>query len=167
MPASEASDYDLDMTGIVHMVHPSDNSIVFASDENMADHCGVVDFEWDSVEGASYYRLKILHYRGSDHPDGFGLLGTVADETTSETYHWFSVPVSGEHEYYQLSLEAFNSEDVLLSYYFKTRQNGYNWRYTFRVLGLRHSVGDINIDCRVDMVDFAILAKHWLENTAD
>ena len=29
-----------------------------------------------------------------------------------------------------------------------------------------YPVGDLNHDCRVDFLDLAILAEHWLESTA-
>ncbi len=162
LPGAEAGNYDLDMAEVIHLIHPWDNTNEWHGYH--AEHCGRIDFQWESLVGAAYYEVKLERFRSGTHPDGYGRIETIHLADQGDTEFSIKLPVSFENEHYQFRLRGFNSSNEFLGEFMWGEQSSYGWDYRFRILGDRRPIADINGDCHVNMIDLSILARHWLES---
>jgi hypothetical protein len=159
---AEAADYELASRMLLHLVEPWDNR--FTAESNMVYNCEPFAFAWEAVPGATKYQVMLTSYRDSEHPAGFGYIGTLEDLWTTELSYDPALAPSAELEHYQFYLTGYNDADELLGALNFVFPDGYGIDYRFKVCG-SCSRADINRDCRVNMRDLAILAEEWLVDT--
>jgi hypothetical protein len=158
-----AGNFELQAEQIMHMTEPFDNRQILTTIRDIPHHCLPLTIQWDPVPGATEYRVMIVRTRDFDHPDGYGQIETVLDETLSGLQLYPILPSTQTLEHYELFIRAYNASQEEIGTMEITRQDGASWQYLFKMCG-RCSIADLNRDCQVTMPDLAILAEHWMED---
>jgi hypothetical protein len=108
------------------------------------------------VDGIDHYHV-LIKIDGSD--------GTTAlSVNTTETSVRPDLEPLAAGEHYWFMIYAYNASDELLGYTMHAVKNTYGWGFNFQVCPSCVR-GDINRDCRVNMLDLAELAESWLVDT--
>jgi hypothetical protein len=159
---STAAVYELASRTLLHLVEPWDNR--FTTESNMSYNCEPFRFAWEAVPGATKYQVMLRSYRDSEHPAGYGYIGTLDDFWTTELSYDPTLAPSAELEHYQFYLTGYNDTNELLGALMIVFPGGYGMDYRFKVCP-SCARADINRDCRVNLLDLAILAEEWLVDT--
>jgi hypothetical protein len=163
---AEAMAYDIPVERIVHLLEPQDNGQILEYSQAYWQ-CPGTRFEWEPLVGAVKYRVKIDTYRDGTHPSGWGFEAIVLETEVTDPTYTPDVPVLPELLHYQMTIAGYNAADEMLGSYwysFAGVYTGYGFDYRFKVCP-SCARADINRDCRVNLLDFAILAEEWLVDT--
>jgi hypothetical protein len=158
-----AGNFELQAEQVIHMMEPFDNRQVLTTVRDIQHHCLPLTIAWDPVPGATSYRVMIVRTRDFDHPDGYGQIETVIDETLAGLQYSPFLPSAPTLEHYELFIKAYNASQEEIGTVQITRKDGATWQYLFKMCG-RCSIADLNRDCQVTMPDLAIFAEHWMED---
>lgn len=158
-----AGNFELPAELVMHLREPFDNLQTMTTIYDIPHHCLPMTIQWDPVPGATSYRVMIVRTRDFDHPDGYGQIETILDETLSGLQLYPTLPMTQPLEHYELFVRAFNASQEEIATVLITRGGGVSWQYLFKMCG-RCSIADLSRDCQVTMPDLAILAEHWLED---
>jgi hypothetical protein len=166
LSGAEAMDYALPVDHIVHLLEPQDNGFIF--EERISSICRGTGFSWAAPPDVVSYRFKLDIYRDLDHPNGYGFEASVLNFLLSDTSYKPELPELPELTHFELEIRGYNGSGAELAYimrsFWANGGVGYGGDYRFKVCPSCVR-GDINRDCVVNMLDFAILAAEWLTNT--
>jgi len=154
----QARHYDLSAAKLMHLLEPWDNDELFPylPMAHYPDLCPGTKFSWEPVDGIDHYHVLIK----IDGSDGTTVLSVNTTETSLRPY----LEPSAAGEYYWFMIYAYSASDGLLGYTMRTDDRTYGWGFNFKVCPSCVR-GDINRDCRVNMLDLAELAEYWLVET--
>ena len=163
---AQAGAHDIPIQKILHLLEPQDNGQILEDSEGYPQ-CRGTRFEWEPLLGAVKYRIKIDTYRDGTHPSGYGFVAPVLDTEVTDPTYTPDLPALPEMIHYEMTIKGSNAADETLGQYrysFAGAHSGYGFDYRFKVCA---SCGraDINRDCRVNLLDLAILAEEWLLDT--
>ncbi|NLH15530.1 MAG: hypothetical protein GX455_03015, partial [Phycisphaerae bacterium] len=163
---AEAMDYDLPVKQIVHLLEPLDNGWIL--EDRISRICPGSGFSWAASPEVVNYRFKLDIYRDSEHPGGYGLEASVVNLLLSDTSYMPVLPELAELTHFELVIRGYNASSEELALTIRTYRvgdsTGYGWDVRFKECPSCVR-GDINRDCMVNMLDFAILAEEWLMDT--
>jgi len=133
MTPEERDDHTLDMTKVIHMTGPWDNTQVSSSGVYPEHQPGIL-FKWDAVTGASDYLFEVERYRSSSHPSGFGYIDTPLSIVVTETQNVVSLTNSDPNEFYRATILARNASGQTIGEIYRMFEGGgYGWDYRFTV----------------------------------
>ncbi|NLH16578.1 MAG: hypothetical protein GX455_08365 [Phycisphaerae bacterium] len=158
----EAGSYDLHLFAVTHLLTPWDNRQLHGPD--LHTHCPRTEITWEPVDGAVEYLVAVYSWRDEEHPDGGGYVDQVVFTRIQETSYVLDLPPLPDLMHYELLVGAFSATNNL-SYYGQVYQDGSS-RSTYEFKVCPSCVrADVSQDCRVNMLDLAILAEEWLMDT--
>ncbi len=151
----QARNYDLNAPKLMHLLEPWDNTEVLTS-FNYLPLCQGTEFSWEPVDGTDHYHVLIK----IDGSDGTSVVNVNMTETSLRPD--LEPLAAGEH--YWFMIYTYNASDELLGYTMHAVKNTYGWGFNFQVCPSCVR-GDINRDCRVNLLDLTELAESWLMDT--
>jgi len=126
--------YDISTQQIIHLSSPWDNNgIDFSTFDPYPSHRSPVEFQWDSVPGASEYRIAIWRCRDASHPDGWGIIDIPVHESIQGNTYLATLDTSSNLQHYQFSVSAYSPTQTYLGNYLTTYTNGIGWDYGFKI----------------------------------
>ncbi|MCP4263433.1 MAG: LamG domain-containing protein [Planctomycetes bacterium] len=135
---AQRTNYNMDLQQTIHMTSPWDNDAIgphtYPGDPYPEHNSRRLDFIWDTVPGATQYRIDIFIYRDPDHPDGYGRIGSVVNSYVQGTSFFASLDFSNEFQHYQASILAYGSGGNVLGHFEIAYENGHGWDYRFKVV---------------------------------
>ena len=134
----EAYNLDVPMKQVIHMISPQDNNAVEPSvgrgTDVIYEHEGDVYFEWEPLDGAVNYDLKIDIYQDADENSSYKFLTNELTATAIENSYLAQLPLSEQGEHYEARLDAYNKAGDKIGMYVVTYKNGYGYDYRFKVI---------------------------------
>ena len=125
---------DIDCIVHIHLTSPFDNSTSYGESPDTSGvyktHTPNVLFQCDAVpEAESYYFGVWRYFTNGDPPESVGW------EMTTNTEHTFNdLPLSGDNDYYLLSMSAFNGDSENIGNVSIVYDNGFGYSYPFKVI---------------------------------
>jgi hypothetical protein len=137
IPRNECCAHDVDLWQIMHLTRPWDNSLVeFPTghgDDTYPRHPSPLTFAWEPLPAAASYELRVGESRNPDHPDGYGHIRWVLNETSAATPFTADLEASAPGTHYELELYARDAGGGRVGQIMTTFTNGHGWDYRFRV----------------------------------
>ena len=122
---------DIEIEKIIHLIAPMDNSKFFQFAPPYPEHSPPISFRWEPVEGATQYQVHIDKYRDGNHPDGYGRIGSVANESVQGVSYIIDIDPSEQHEHYEFYIEAWGPTERV-GHFMITYEGGTGWDYRFK-----------------------------------
>jgi hypothetical protein len=143
MSPDERVSFDIGLVQRIHMTSPWDNDAVnpltydptsYPAAE-FPEYSGSLNFAWDAVPGATQYQIKISLSRDPyDHPDGYGRVGYVVDESVQGTSFSIILAPSEDLYHYGAAIFAYGPDGDLLGDFHISYPSGHGWDYRFKVV---------------------------------
>jgi hypothetical protein len=129
------TDYNItiELEKIIHLIQPWDNNNFIDLMPPYPEHNSQIIFEWEPITGSTSYRIFIGKYRDSEHPEGYGNLGTVLLEYIQSSKYFINLEPSNQYEHYEFNVRAFN-DFGRNGLYMTTYNGGHGWDYRFKIV---------------------------------
>ena len=127
---AEAASYDLNVSKIIHLTKPFDNSGYASWTPPYTQHDSPLSFQWDPITGATRYDISIAKY--GDSPYSF--MEYVIQQSTTSTSIECTLTSSGDNDHYEFTVYGYNDDNDMVGYYMITYQGGgEGWDYRFKI----------------------------------
>jgi len=122
---------DLVCQKLIHLTSPIDNgSPVGPVPPPYNTHTFPVTFQWGAIAEASTYQVRVDLYQDSPYSV---LQNLFYESGIIDTQKAIDLPVSGTNGHYELSLYAYNSNNLMVGRLMVVYTNGHGWDYRFKV----------------------------------
>ena len=126
---AEAASYDLNLSKIIHLTKPFDNSGYASWTPPYTQHDSPLLFEWDPVTGATRYDVTVE--KRSDSP--YAIMETVIEQSTTSASIECTLTSSGDNDHYAFTVYGYNDDNDMVGYYMTTYQGGEGWDHRFKI----------------------------------
>ena len=128
---AEAASYDLQISKIIHLTKPFDNSGYTSWPPPYPQYDSPLFFQWEAITGATRYNICITKY--GDSLNSF--MEYVIQQSTTSTSIECTLTSSGDQTHYHFSVRAYNAGNDMVGYYYTTCHpgGGYGAHYKFKI----------------------------------
>ena len=125
---TEAASYDLQISKIIHLTKPFDNSGYTSWPPPYPQYDSPLLFQWDAITGATRYDISIAKHADSHN----SFMEYVIQQSTTSTSIECTLTSSGDQTHYQFSVYAYNAGNDMVGYDMTT-YNGGSGAYKFKI----------------------------------
>ena len=126
---AEAASYDLNISKIMHLTKPFDNSGYASWTPPYPQHDSPLLFQWNPITGATRYDVTIEKRSDSLYT----LMETVIEQSTTSASIECTLTSSGGNDHYEFTVYGYNDDNDMVGYYMTTYHSGEGWDYRFKI----------------------------------
>ena len=126
---TEAASYDLQISKIIHLTKPFDNSGYTSWPPPYPQYDSPLFFQWDAITGATRYKIVIVKY--GDSPNSF--MEYVIQQSTTSTSIECTLTSSGDNDHYGFEVYGYNDDNDKVGHYYTTYIGRAYPEYEFKI----------------------------------
>jgi len=126
---AEAASYDLQISKIIHLTKPFDNSGYTSWPPPYPKYDSPLLFQWDAITGATRYNISIAKY--GDPLNNF--MEYVIQQSTTSTSIECTLTSSGDNDHYQFKVYGYNDDNDKVGHYYTTYIGRAYPEYEFKI----------------------------------